>query len=235
MKNPSPIDVSRKRISIRGKLELEDDNRSIQLSKVMLGEGQDEVYFFDALLRQLQITDIEVREVGGKEQFKNKLPALTRMTGFSDVKTLAVILDADDNVDAAFKRAVRILADENLEPPKQPNQFSEGNPRIGIFIMPDNSKKGMLEDLCLKTVENKPAMECVDTFIECIVSELECHPSNMAKAKVQSFLAAMPKITKSLGMGAQKGYWDFDSDELTELIAFIDDLKGVSKKPKTRK
>ena len=90
--------------------------------------------------------------------------------------------------------------------------------------MPGNSDAGMLEDLCLKTVENHPVMNCVNPFVDCI-SKLEEAPNNMAKAKAQAFLAAMPELANSVGVGAQKGYWDFNSEELTELKLFINNLR----------
>jgi len=39
------------------------------------------------------------------------------------------------------------------------------------------------------------------------------------------FLAAMPEIASSVGIGAQKGYWNFDSEELNGLRSFIDGLR----------
>ncbi|RLG29966.1 hypothetical protein DRO03_05870 [Methanosarcinales archaeon] len=209
-------------VSIGGKLER--DSGSIRLCKVIAVEGTDEVYFFDALLRHLKIADAEVRDVGGKDQFKSKLPALVRMSGFSDVRFLAIIRDADSDADAAFDSVRNILRDQQLDPPGQMNQFSNSNPGIGIFIMPGNSDTGMLEDLCLKTVGEHPAMECVNAFIDC-ASGLNDPPKIAAKAKAQAFLAAMPKIANSVGVGAQKGYWNLDSDELDNLRSFMDILR----------
>ncbi|RJS68443.1 hypothetical protein CW696_08625 [ANME-2 cluster archaeon] len=197
----------------------------IREKKVLAVEGKDEVNFFDALLKHLGITDdVEVRDVGGKYQFKSKLPALVRTTGFSDVEVFAIIRDADTDANAAFESIRDILKGQDLEPPSQINQFSDGNPRIGIFIMPGNSDTGMLEDLCLKTVDEQPAMECANVFIDC-ASGLRDPPQVMAKAKAQVFLAAMPEIANSVGVGAQKGYWNFNSDELDDLISFIDNLR----------
>ena len=196
----------------------------IRQKKVIAVEGRDEVNFFNALLKHEGITDFEIRDVGGKQQFKNKLPALVRMSGFADVEVLAVIRDADNDANAAFESIRNILKKEKLKPPIQISQFSEGTPKIGIFIMPGNSDAGMLEDLCLKTVENHPVMNCVNPFVDCI-SKLEESPNNMAKAKAQAFLAAMPKLANSIGVGAQKGYWNFNSEELTDLKSFIDNLK----------
>lgn len=196
----------------------------IHQKKVLAVEGKDEVNFFNALLKYVGITDFEVYEVGGKQQFKDKLPALARRRGFSDVEVLAVVRDADNDANAAFESIRNILKKEKLEPPIQINQFSEGRPKIGIFIMPGNSDEGMLEDLCLKTVENHLAMDCVQPFTNCI-SELEKSPNNIVKAKAQAFLAAMPKLVTSVGLGAQKGYWNFNSEELTDLKAFINNLR----------
>lgn len=90
--------------------------------------------------------------------------------------------------------------------------------------MPGKSQQGMLEDLCLKTVENQPAMKCVDIFVTC-ASNLKKKPKNLSKTKVQTYLAAMPEIVNSLGIGAKKGYWNFGSSELNDLKSFLEKMK----------
>lgn len=196
----------------------------IREKKVLAVEGKDEVNFFEALLKHLGIVDFETRDVGGKDKFKKKLPGLVKTRGFLDVEVLVVVRDADNDPDAAFDSVRDVLRSQKLEPPDRMNQFSDGNPRIGVFIMPGNSDTGMLEDLCLKTVEKHPAMECVNAFIDC-ASGLNNPPKIVAKAKAQVFLAAMPKIANSVGVGAQKGYWNFNSDELNDLRSFMDTLR----------
>ena len=196
----------------------------ISSNKVLAVEGKDEAIFFDALLQYVGISDVDIQSVGGKRQFKNKLPALVRMSGFSEVDILAVVRDADNDANAAFQSIREILRKEKLEPPNRPNQFSQGRPLVGIYIMPGNSDTGMLEDLCLKTVKNHPAMKCVVDFVNC-VKKLDDPPNNITKAKAQVFLAAMPQIAREVGIGAQKGYWNFDADELDDLRTFINKLR----------
>lgn len=200
------------------------DLEAIRQKKVLAVEGRDEENFFDALMKYLSITDVEIEVLGGKEQFREKLPALVKSSGFSDVEVFAVVRDADVDAYAAFESVRRILQKESSRPPEQMNQFSEGKPVVGVFIMPGDSDEGMLEDLCLRTVKEHPAMACVDGFIDCIL-QLENHPHNMTKARAQAFLAAMPQIVNSVGIGAKKGYWKFDSDELTDLRSFIERLR----------
>lgn len=207
---------------------------SINSKKVIAVEGKDEINFFNALLRYMNITDFDIREIGGKGQFPKKLPALLKATGFyladgsSSVIHLAIIRDRDE--DEAFKSIATIVKNAGLKPPTKHSEFSNGSPKVGIFIMPGETIDGtMLEDLCLKTVENHKAMTCVNEYASCI-SALEPNPKNIPKAKVQVFkaqvfLAAQPEIVDSVGLGAQKKYWDFESHALDELKEFLTQLE----------
>ncbi len=200
-------------------------NAIIQHRKILAVEGSDEVNFFKALLEYMEITDFEVIEVGGKDKFKDRLPALVIRTGFDEVESLAIIRDADKDASGAFESIRDVLKKTGLNPPNQVNRFSNTEPRVGIFIMPGNSDEGMLEDLCLKTVEGHPVMRCVDAFINCVLNLDIEKPNNIAKAKTQTFLAAMPKIANCVGIGAKKGYWKFCSSELSNLKSFVNNLK----------
>ena len=213
---------------------LNDAPSPIKSKKILAVEGQDEENFFDALLRNMKLTDFDIRRVGGKNQFPKKLPALLKTPGFFEpdesawVTHLGIVRDKDE--DEAFESISNIVATAGLKPPTKHSTFSDGNPKVGIFIMPGTAVKGtMLEDLCLKTVEKNPAMECVNDFASC-VSQLKTTPKNIPKAKVQVFkaqvfLAAQPETVDSVGLGAQKNYWDFDSPALEELKQFLSHLK----------
>jgi hypothetical protein len=196
---------------------------------VLAVEGLDEKSFFQKLLTFMDIHNVQIEDVGGKIKFITKFPALLKTPGFyaADQKPLvthvAIIRDKDE--DNAFESVKNIVSKAGLEPPQANAQFSNGNPRVGIFIMPGDKMKGtMLEDLCLKSVESHPAMACVDPFVACS-SKLPSPPTNMSKAKVQAFLAAQPEIVNSLGLGAEKDYWCMSSPALEELKAFLSHLK----------
>ena len=77
----------------------------IKARKVIAVEGKDEVRFIESLLRYMNIdvSKIQIVDVAGKNNFKKKLPALVRMTGFSEVEIFAVVRDADDDSESAFK------------------------------------------------------------------------------------------------------------------------------------
>ena len=211
-----------------------DDPAPIKSKKLLAVEGKDEENFFDALLKHMNITNFDIHKVGGKNQFPKKLPALLKTRGFFApdesplVTHLGIVRDKDE--DEAFKSISNIIATVGLKPPTKQSTFSDGTPKVGIFIMPGNKVEGtMLEDLCLKSVENHPAMKCVDEFASC-VSGLPISPKNISKAKVhvfkaQVFLATQPEVADSVGLGAQKKYWNFNSPALDELKQFLSNLK----------
>lgn len=213
----------------------DDALSSISSKKVLAVEGKDDRNFFESLLKHIGITDFEICDVGGKVQFRKKLPALVKSRGFfladgsSFVTHLAIIRDKDE--DDAFDSIANIVNETGLTPPTKHSEFSNGKPKVGVFVMPGEtiSDGTMLEDLCLKTVESHPAMACVNEFASCI-SALEPAVKNIPKAKVQVFraqvfLAAQPEIVDSVGLGAQKKYWDFESPALDELKEFLMKLK----------
>ncbi len=201
---------------------------------VLAVEGQDEQNFFGKLLRHVGLLDVQIECVGGKDQFRNKLPALLKTSGFfqadnsSFVEHLAIIRDRDG--DDAFASVAAIVRNAGLEPPRKHGEFSNGDPKVGVFIMPGEAVEGtMLEDLCLETVQDHEAMACVEQFASC-VEALLAPPGNLSKAKAQVFkahvfLAAQRETVDSVGLGAQKGYWNLDSPAPGELKAFLMQMK----------
>lgn len=202
---------------------------TITAPNVLAVEGEDDKSFFEALLRYIAVRQVQIVPVGGKDRFKERLPALLNTPGFyrpdgsSFVKRLAIVRDKDQ--DSVFQSMVNIVGRAGLTPPAREGAFSQGSPQVGILIMPGQGIEGtMLEDLCLETVKTCAAMDCVNKFAECATA-LPNGPKNASKAKCQAFLAAQPDIVNSVGLGAQKGYWDLDSPALGALKQFIHQLK----------
>ena len=205
--------------------------KEIKEKKLLLVEGKDEEGFFEALFNNKAIQGIQVMESGGKEQFEKLLPEIVKLRDFKEVSSLAVIQDADQDAKEAFQRVCLELKKNNLSAPEKPASFISGSPRIGVFIIPDKNNQGMLESLCLSTVESENLHKCINSFMECVEKETISDgnreykkPKNLHKARCRAFLAAMEEDTPSLGVAAQKGYWNFDSDKLQSLLDFVKKL-----------
>ncbi|WP_040335159.1 DUF3226 domain-containing protein [Candidatus Magnetobacterium casense] len=200
------------------------------VTKIVLAvEGKDEENFFKALLKHMGIDGCGICDVGGKDQFSNKLSALKKnTTNFKGVQFLGIIRDAEESAENTFQTVIDILEKLKLPTPDKVNQFTspeDGTPAVGIYIMPGNADSGMLEYLCLMLAKDHRACQCVEKFIDDCAQTLLQPPKNIPKAKTQAYLAIMPEIVNSVGLGAQRGYWNFDSGELDSLRGFLGSLK----------
>src|SRR2546423_15053868 len=89
----------------------------INKRKLLLGEGIDEVNFFNALLNHLGIIDIQVEQYGGRTRFRPVLAALVRQRTFRDLISLGVTRDADNDSLSAFASISAALRDQGLVSP----------------------------------------------------------------------------------------------------------------------
>ncbi len=216
-------------------------NITIEKDHLLLVEGKDEIGFFQALLKHIDVQDdIQIIEVGGKDKFKNEFPALLISPDFPAVKKYGIVRDADDNADNTFQSVKGLLTQHNQPTPKAPGEvISSNDVTTGVFIMPGNAEEGMLEDLCLSTVAHHPVSACVDEYIACLHKNLEHEkenipkdphkhyfPKNEAKAKMHVFLAGMNKFVPSLGIAAKKGYFNFNSEIFNDIKVFLQKLRA---------
>ncbi len=193
----------------------------IESENLLLVEGKDEVEFLEALFNSLNISNFQIINAGGKDNFKTHILAIKTMEGFANVKVFGIIRDADLNADNAFKSVINSLSAANLDMPVSIGKFSDATLKVGVFIMPGNKKEGMLEHLCLQLIEETEEHNCIENFFEC----LPVRPDNIAKSKVQAYLSTRKKFVHSLGLAAKKGYWDFKHNKLNELKTFLMNYK----------
>ncbi|MFN8259269.1 MAG: DUF3226 domain-containing protein [Bacteroidales bacterium] len=194
----------------------------IDSPRLICVEGKDEINFFNALLKYLSIDNVQIIDFEGKDKFKNKIPALVNMQGFDTVETIALIRDADENPPvSAFESLVSILRNSGLKPPTSNQSFSNGKPKIGIFILPGNSQTGALEDLCLNSIYSTDHFKCIEQYFNCLNANL----NHLSKAKVLCYLAGKEPFSNALGIAAQKGHWDFSNHSFDPLKEFVMQLR----------
>ncbi len=204
--------------------------RIIKEEKLLIVDGKDEENFFQALFKKKDIRGVQIVPAEGKDNFDTELSANIKATGSENLKSLALLRDADQSAKNAFESVRSALKNNKLPSPMKSGEFATDNSlKVGVFIIPDGINEGMLESLCLSTVKGEGIMKCIDSFMEC-VRELPQNdktykqPKNWEKARVRAFLSAMEEDTRDLGVAAQKGYWNWDSDKLKPLLNFLRNL-----------
>lgn len=190
----------------------------ITKTQLICVEGRDEVNFFTAIFSFLNIDNVQILDFEGKSNFRTKIKSLVLIPGFDKVVKLALIRDADnDAIDSIFASLTASLESVSLTIPESNQVFSNGNPSVGIFIMPGNSQPGALEDLCISSITADANYCCIENYFDCIDTPLT-HPS---KAKVLCFLSCKEPYSNSLGLGALKGHWNFSNDAFNSLTEFL--------------
>ncbi|HOK58355.1 MAG TPA: hypothetical protein PK659_06685 [Methanothrix sp.] len=198
----------------------------IECSNVIVVEGKEDKLFFEALIRHLELQNIQVISSEGKDNFRIKLKAVMNLPGSYEIESIAIVRDGDANPESAFQSVCDALRNAGLPVPAHPGAFVGDKPRAAVLILPGPDAPGMLEDLCLKAVAEDPAMRCTAEYFECLRRNCLYFSGNVAKAKIQVFLASRERAGLRLGEAAQAGYLPWDADAFRPVRDFLKQISG---------
>lgn len=209
----------------------------IKTDALLLVEGKDEGGFFDALLKNMKIEGGQIKDVGGEKKFKHEMRNIVKLPGFSKIKKLGYVRDAEQNeAKSAFDSICHDLKKIHMEDLNETKILEQlpcnigkvekiGSFKVGFFIMPNNKDKGMLETLCLQSIKDMHCYKEMQAYIECLKKFHENTSSfKLEKAETQVYLASKVPIMNSLGLGACKGHWNFDDSAFYDIKLFLRDL-----------
>lgn len=193
-------------------------------NRILLVEGNDDLHVMTNLFEVRRVPDKfcvklpdpnqKENERGGVEKLLDSLPRWLLTT---DLERLAVVVDADDDPAARWQslrdRLVRAGIDNVpkecsedgtvvkllLPPePRKPIQF-------GVWIMPDNRSKGMLEDFVFGLIhEDDDMLPIVDNFLGSIPDKKQRFKEvHRTKARVHTWLAVSEKPGRPMGQAIQ--------------------------------
>lgn len=192
-------------------------------NKLLIVEGPSDKMFFEKFLSRSNIAEVQVEHYGGISRLGAFLRALTATPGFRQVTSLGLVRDADDNPQGAFDSLRNSLESAKLPVPSQPMIMQLGNPQVATLILPDHTRPGMLETLCIEAVANDPVTSCVEAYLDCIVRS-GITINNRPKAFIQAFLASRPEAGLLLGQAAQRNYFPWESSAFDHIREFLQQL-----------
>jgi len=196
---------------------------------LLIVEGKDDVNFFEAYLGYLSSLEncqgvndkFDIYSIGGKNNLPSILKTISKTPGFNNIKALAIILDADSNPKARFQSITNALKKANLPSPRKIMEASGKKPKVMIFLLPDSNRAGSLEDLCLESIKNDPALSCIDKYFECLSDKKIKISANCSKAKCLAFLASRPDLPNNVGIAAKQKIWPFASPAFQNIKNFL--------------
>lgn len=163
------------------------------------------------------------------------LKKLTSLLARNDqVEIIGIVIDADNPNLASKWQAVkdRLQKSGINSIPEEPNQFgtiipaADGNPKVGIWLMPNNRLDGMLEDFCNELVDNP---KCIEFVTKCVEDAKDFNyatfiEQHKTKAVIHTFLAWQNIPGMPLGQAITASILNPDNDLAQTFINWLNQL-----------
>lgn len=193
----------------------------------MLVEGPEDAQILFHLLRFYRLdTQIAIQQKEGIDNLLNSLDVELKRR--SETR-LAIIVDADIDIVARWQaisyrlrsagyRAIPILPDPAGTILKQ-----EGKPTVGIWLMPDNTISGMLEDFISLLVPPGDVLWPVAEagVKQAIAVERRFPETQVIKANIHTWLAWQEEPGKPMGLAITKRYFDAGAPQAQQLVGWL--------------
>jgi hypothetical protein len=200
---------------------------------VLLVEGKDDEHVLYALLNHHDVP--RVYRVKDKQGVENLLNTLEVELLASELKSLGIVVDADVDIARRWQSLSQIIRNAGydnvpLAPDTHGTIITEGNrPTIGIWIMPDNTIPGMLENFISFLVPRNDALwprviSCLDKIPE---EERLFPPQHLIKAQMHTWLSWQREPGSPLGLAITRRYLEAGSPHALMLVTWIRRLFNV--------
>lgn len=164
--------------------------------RVLLVEGPDDKnVVWQICNRSPETPDFFIQDRGGIEPL---LDAIGAELNAPDRRVLGILADADDNLTGRWASIVNRLAEEGIRIPNRPDADgviidTEEKPRVGIWLMPDNSMDGELENFVADMIpDDDPVWPMSQQYInEIPLEHRKFAPGKTLRAQVHAWLATL--------------------------------------------
>lgn len=199
--------------------------RNVQL----LVEGKDVKNFMEALTTRLGYSNetIQIHDFGGVNNLGNFVATLVKLPAFATVTRLGIVRDAESDAHRAKQSVLSALRNAGLQETTHSKEVNDTGPYVDFWILPDNSREGMLETLLCDTIAGSPIDDCIADFFGCIADASQ-GDMKRHKARAHIWIATKDQPHLSVGVAAKRGYWDLDHDALRPLCKFLQSLSDAN-------
>lgn len=195
--------------------------------KFLLVEGYDDQHVVWALLKHFNVLqNFVVDEKKGIENVFKTFPVLLKG---SEIDAVAIVIDADIDAQARwmkFRSAIEKLGYINCPgaPPAGGLILEQvGLPKIGAWIMPDNSLPGMLEDFIGYLVPEGDILwsYTIKTLDEMPTGIAEFKNIHLSKARIHTWLSWKEDPGTPMGLAITKKWLNPEADSAKPFVDWI--------------
>lgn len=165
---------------------------------------------------------IAVHSANGDDNIANLMEEDSFEIKLSEMRGIGVLLDSDDKTPQMRYESLKknISKKTNLQQFKFSDELgviTQGTPRLGAFVLPDNQNKGTLEDLLLESAAlvYPKLYECAKAYINCAKTNANSTTSSSKnfnkptgeKKAIVGAMATILKPGKAVQMSIQDNDW----------------------------
>ncbi len=181
---------------------------------VLIVEGQDDKHVVRHLCASRQaIPGFCIKDKGGIEKLLEEI-GLDILR--PDIKAIGILVDANTNLDSRWHAVSDRLKQENIAAPALPDPNgtiipeTDGMPRIGVWLMPNNKDSGELENFVAEMIpDDNPVWPLAKRYIDGIPAyDRKFTEKKTLRAKVHAWLATRKEPRR---MGEAIGVGDLDA------------------------
>lgn len=201
---------------------------TLQKPHLIFCEGMDEKWFLIRFLNSAALSgnpffssEIQVVNFGGNEELTQKLEVLRLSPGFSEVRSLLIVRDAEQDGEAAVREIRHSLQRAELPVPYGPGQWALGGPRVGFLLFPTCDRtvaRGTLEDLCLSLLEptdRETMLEEIDAFLGHLQGGYQRSFPHLHKARLHTYFSITDRfVGMKIGEAAAAMAFDWKDPRL---------------------
>ena len=196
-------------------------------------EGTNDKHVVRQLIPPIGIEQkVDTVAYGGINELLKSIDVTTEIEG---IRTVAVIVDADDHPDRRWQAVKDRLERKGVVVPKEPDPCgtiifckTDEHPRIGIWMMPDNRSPGELEHFVAKMIpDDDPVWPLSEGYIDSIPSNHRAfRPQKETRAKVLSWIATREE-PGFMGQAIDRRDLQTDGELCQTFIAWLNRLFAV--------
>ena len=181
--------------------------RRIEKPVQLLVEGKDQLNFFEAFTRRVELQNaLQVQDFGGVSELRGFLLALVDSPDFDTVESIGIVRDAEQDATGARQSVEDSLRHAGLPSPGDAGGRGGGPVVVQTLILPgEGAEAGMLETLLCRSVTDEPVNDCIDDFFGCAEALPGVDIRRPDKARAQAYLATQPEPQVSVGVAAKRG------------------------------
>ena len=196
-------------------------------SNLLLVEGVDDKHVVLHLRSKLAPElEFDCADKGGKDKLLKAIPVEMKAPGR---QALGILMDANDDTSTRWQ-AVGDRLGWVVKLPKAPSpggKVISGEPRVGVWLMPDNKHSGELEEFVAQLLpEGDPVWPHAGRFIDGIPHEhREFPPQKELRAKLHAWLATRRK-PRPMGTAIRTKSLDATAPIATQFVGWLEALFG---------